>query len=91
MERAPENLVNQIQGKITTITGTPQVKPIEHKPRTESHNGEKKHPHKVEIQPNQKNKLKIKLNGLDPTGGETWSPEKDPPDRRRPPYRLRQL
>ena len=41
MERAPENLENQIQGKVTTITGTPQIKLFEHKPRTESHNGRK--------------------------------------------------
>ena len=42
MERAPENLDNQIQGNVITITGTPQIKLLEHKPRTESHNREKK-------------------------------------------------
>ena len=51
MERAPENLENQIQGKVTTLTGTPQITLIEHKPSTESHKREKNPHTKVEIQP----------------------------------------
>ena len=63
MERAPENLENQIQGKVTTITGTPQIKPIEHKPRTESHNGRKTPTQTWEYNPNRKqNKQETQLN-----------------------------